>query len=103
MPRSINHLTLAAADAAELAAALARLGFTLDSQALAIDLPDGFGINLFGPNAPAGSDRDGAAARAFLAGFAARHRGPALLAFAEDGPTAFACAPLAGGEDCGFL
>jgi len=103
MPRSIDHLTLVAADAAELAAALTRLGFTLDAQGLAVDLPDGFGLNLFAPHAPAGSDRDGAAARAFLASFATRHRGPALLAFAEDGPVSFGCAPLAGGEDCGFL
>lgn len=103
MPRSIDHLTLVAADAAELAAALTRLGFTLDTQGLAVNLPDGFSLNLFAPHAPAGSDRDGAAARAFLAGFATRHRGPALLAFAEEGPVSFGCAPVPGGEDCGFL
>jgi hypothetical protein len=103
MPRSIDHLTLVAADAAELAAALTRLGFTLDAQGLAVELPDGFGLNLFAPHAPAGSDHDGAATRAFLAGFATRHRGPALLAFAEEGPASFGCAPVAGGEDCGFL
>ncbi|MGO9432186.1 hypothetical protein [Rhodoblastus sp.] len=78
MPRKIVALTFAAARRSELAGAWARLGFTQVGGAIA--LADGVTLDLFAADDPAGLGVEDLQARAFLAHFATRRTGVALLA-----------------------
>ena len=84
MPRKVVAITFAAARKAELAGAWARLGFTFDAAGDFIALADGVALDFFAPDDSAALGVEDLQARAFLAHFAARRSGAALLALSGE-------------------
>lgn len=98
MPRKIRALTLAGARKSDLVHAWERLGFALDSSGDAITLADGVALTFFAADDAAALGVEDLQARAFLAHFAVRLGGAAMLTLsgsAEEGHAE----PL-GGADC---
>lgn len=79
MPRKIVAVTLAAARKSELARGWTRLGFSLHALKNAFSLPDGVFFDFFAPDDSAATGVEDLQARAFLAHFAARRNGAALV------------------------
>jgi hypothetical protein len=79
MPRKIIAVTLAGARRSELAEGWARLGFSLDAGKTAVSLADGVRLEFFAPDDSAAVGVEDLQARAFLAHFAARRGGAALV------------------------
>jgi hypothetical protein len=98
MPRKIAALTLAGARKSELAGAWARLGFALDPLGDAITLADGVALAFFAAEDATALGVENLQARAFLAQFAARLSGAALLTL-EASAEECRAEPL-GGADC---
>jgi hypothetical protein len=100
MPRKIVALTLAAARKSELSGAWARLGFTQEPSGRSIVLADGVSLDFFAADDQATGVED-LQARNFLAHFATRRRGLAMLALggSMDEIAAARPEPL-GGSDC---
>jgi hypothetical protein len=84
MPRKLVNLTLVAARKSELAGAWARLGFALSSSGDGVLLADGARLDFFAPDDGAATGVADLQARAFLAHFATRRAGAALVGFSGE-------------------
>jgi hypothetical protein len=103
MPRKLVSLTLVAARKSELVNAWEGLGFSLDARKNAVSLADGARLDFFAPDDSAATGVEDLQARAFLAHFAVRRSGAALVGL-SGAPDAFLSArpePM-GGADCYF-
>jgi hypothetical protein len=94
-------LTLAGAHKSELARAWTRLGFALDSTGDSITLADGVALEFFAADDAAAPRVEDLQARAFLAHFAARLGGAAMLTLGGSAEDCRAARPEPlGGADC---
>ncbi|WP_294541677.1 hypothetical protein [uncultured Rhodoblastus sp.] len=101
MPRKLVALTLAGARKSELANAWARLGFAPDRSGEAIALSDGVALAFFAADDAAAAAVGDLQARAFLAYFAGRLSGAAMLTLAGSPQECGAARPEPfGGADC---
>jgi len=103
MPRKLVSLTLVAARKSELVTGWEGLGFSLDARKNAVSLADGARLEFFAPDDSAATGVEDLQARAFLAHFAARRSGAALvgLSGAADAFLSVRPEPM-GGAECYF-
>jgi hypothetical protein len=103
MPRKIVAVTLAAARKSALAEGWARLGFSLDARKNAVSLADGVCLDFFAPDDSAATGVEDLQARAFLAHFAARRSGAALVGLSGEADEFLSARPQPlGGAECYF-
>jgi hypothetical protein len=101
MPRKLVAITLAGSRKSELARAWARLGFALDSAGDAITLADGVALPFFAADDAAALGVEDLHARAFLAHFAGRLAGAAMMTLGGSAEECRAARPEPlGGADC---
>jgi hypothetical protein len=101
MPRKLVSLTLVAARKSELAKAWAGLGFSLDAQNNAVSLADGVRLEFFAPDDSAATGVEDLQARAFLAHFAVRRSGAALIGLSGAADVFLSARPEPmGGAEC---
>jgi len=103
MPRKLVSLTLVAARKSELANAWTGLGFSLDAQKNAVTLADGSRLEFFAPDDSAATGVEDLQARAFLAHFAVRRSGAALVGLGGEADAFLSVRPEPmGGAECYF-
>jgi hypothetical protein len=103
MPRKIVAVTLAAARKSELVDGWARLGFALPAHENALSLADGVCLDFFAPDDSAAGGVEDLQARAFLAHYAARRSGAALVGLSGEADAFLTARPQPlDGAECYF-